>query len=169
MSDPVSVSREVLRHRHSLLAYIRAFIPDPHAVEDVFQEVSLVAIQKAAEFRDDTNFPAWVRTIARFKIQEQLRARRGVALSDALFDGMENAFTEGGDLDDRKEALRRCLGQLPEKSRQLLAWRYADGLDPAGIAGRMRQTRTGVNSLLQRLRESLRDCLARQLAAEGGR
>lgn len=169
MSDPVTVSREVLRHRHSLLAFIRAFIPDPHAVEDVFQEVSLVAIQKAAEFRDDTDFPAWARAIARFKIREHLRARRGVALSDALFDGMENAFGEGGDLDDRKEALRRCLGELPEKSRQLLAWRYAEGLDPAGIAGRMQHTRTGVNSLLQRLRESLRDCLDRQLAAEGGR
>ena len=169
MSDSVTVSREVLRHRHALLAYIRAFIPDPHAVEDVFQEVSLVAIQKAAEFRDGSNFPAWARAIARFKIQEQLRARRGVALSDALFDGMEHALAREEDLDERREALRRCLGQLPEKSRQLLAWRYADGLDPAGIAGRMQQTRTGVNSLLQRLRESLRDCLERQLAAEGGR
>jgi len=169
MSDPVTVSQQVLRHRHALLALIRSFIPDPHAVEDIFQEVSLVAIEKAAEFLDGTNFPAWARAIARFKIREHLRARRGVALSDAFFDGMESAFAQGEDLEERKEALRRCLGQLPEKSRQLLAWRYADGLDPAGIAGRMRHTRTGVNSLLQRLRESLRECLDRQIAAETGR
>src|SRR5204863_9680157 len=102
-----------------------------HAVEDIFQEISLVAIQKASEFQEGTNFVGWVRAIARHKIREHLRRRTGALLDDAFFDGFEAALDAARaaiDPDHRKEALRQCLSELQEGSRLILSWRYEEGL-----------------------------------------
>src|SRR5579864_2756523 len=112
MSDPATVSRLVLKYRHEVLAYLYSALPDYHAVEDLFQEVCLVVVQKAAEFTDGSNFVGWARTIARNKLREQLRKRTGVSIDDSFFDGLDRAFDEARaawDPDPRKEALRLCL------------------------------------------------------------
>ncbi|HVR86835.1 MAG TPA: sigma-70 family RNA polymerase sigma factor [Planctomycetota bacterium] len=171
MSDPATVSRLVLQVRHELLAYLYSALPDYHAVEDAFQETCLVAVQKAAEFRDGTNFAAWARAIARHKLREQLRKRTGVLLADAFFDGLDRAFDEARaalDPDPRKEALRLCLAELHDGARQMVSLRYDEGLDPAAIAGRMGKSRAAVNSLLQRIREILRECVDRRLTPVRG-
>ena len=168
MSDAATVTQHIVRHRHAVVAYLYGVVADYHAVEDLFQEVSLVAIQKAGEFRDGTNFVGWLRAIARNKVREHLRKRTGVLLDEALLDGLDRAFDAARaaiDPDQRKEAMRRCLDDLPPASRQLLSWRYDEGLTPAGIAERSGRSRAGVNSLLQRIRETLRDCVERRSAA----
>jgi len=167
MSDAATVTGLILRHRHEVVASLYAVVPDYHAVEDMFQEVCLVAIQKAGEYQDGTHFVAWVRAIARNKLREQLRRRSGVSFDDAFFEGLDRAFDDARaslDPDLRKEYLRRCLGDLQGGARQVLTLRYEEGLTPAGIAGRTGRTRAGVNSLLQRIRETLRDCVERRSA-----
>ena len=166
MSEPATVSALVAKHRHEVLAYLYSALPDYHAVEDVFQEVCLVAVRKAAEFQDGTNFAAWARTIARNKLREQLRKRTGVLLDDAFFEGLDQAFDEARaalDPDPRKEALRHCLSELRQGARQLVSLRYDEGLDPSAIAERMGRSRASVNSLLQRIRELLKQCVDRRL------
>jgi RNA polymerase sigma-70 factor (ECF subfamily) len=171
MSDPATVSRLLLKHRHEVLAYLYSALPDYHAVEDLFQEVCLVVVQKAADFQEGSNFAAWTRTIARNKLREQLRKRSGVLLDDAFFDGLDRAFEEARaalDPDLRKEALRLCLSELQEGARQIVTLRYDEGLDPASIAGRMGRSRASVNSLLQRIREILKECVGRRLRTVHG-
>jgi len=167
LSDAARIAQLVVKHRHGLLAYLYGVLPDAHVAEDLFQEVCVVAVQKAAEFQDGTNFVAWARTIARNKLREQLRRRSGIAVDDAFFDGLETAFDDARaafDADARKEALRGCLGELQDRARQMLVWRYEEGLTAASIAERTGQSRAGVNSLLQRVREILRDCVQRKAA-----
>src|SRR4029079_5457199 len=170
MSTAATVSQLVVKHRHELLAYLYSALPDYHAVEDLFQEVCLVVVQKAADFQDGTNFAAWARTIARHKLREQLRKRSGLLLDDAFFDGLEQAFDEARaalDPAPRKEALRLCLSELQEGARQIVTLRYDEGLDPAAIADRMGRSRIAVNSLLQRIREILKECVERRLRMVG--
>jgi len=162
LSDAAQIAQLIVKHRHGLLAYLFGVLPDAHTAEDLFQEVCVVAVQKAAEFQDGTNFVAWARTIARNKLREHLRRRSGVSVDDAFFDGVESAFDAVRDPDVRKEALRRCLGDVQDRTRQMLVWRYEEGLTAASIAERMGQSRAGVNSLLQRVREILRECVERR-------
>lgn len=167
MSETAAVAQLILKHRHGLLAYLYGVVPDYHAVEDIFQEISLVAIQKAAEFQEGTNFIGWVRAIARHKTREHLRRRTGALLDDAFFDGFEAALDAARaaiDPDHRKEALRQCLSELQEGSRLILSWRYEEGLSPAGIGERTGRSRAAVNSLLQRIREILKECVERRSA-----
>ena len=165
MSDAAHIAQLVVKHRHGILAYLYGVIPDAHVAEDLFQEVCVVAVQKAAEFQDGTSFVAWARTIARNKLREHLRRRTGVVVDDAFFDGIESAFdaVQGAtDADGRKDALRRCLDQVQDRARQMLVWRYEEGLSAEAIAGRAGQSRAAVNSLLQRVREILRECVERR-------
>jgi len=167
LSDAARIAQLVVKHRHGLLAYLYGVIPDAHVAEDLFQEVCVVAVRKAAEFQDGTNFVAWARSIARHKLREQLRRRSGISVDDAFFEGVESAFDAAGagvDPDARKEALRGCLGEVQDRARQMLVWRYEEGLSAAAIAERMGQSRAAVNSLLQRVRELLRDCVQRRSA-----
>ena len=163
MSDPAAIAQLVLKHRHGLLAYLYAAVPDAHAVEDLFQEICLVAVRKAAEFEDGSDFAAWARAIARHKVREHLRVRRGVTVDEAFFDSLDAAFPPAVD-DRRKDALRRCLEEIQARARQILAWRYDDGLSPGDIARRTGQSRAAVNSILQRVRETLRACADQRLA-----
>jgi RNA polymerase sigma-70 factor (ECF subfamily) len=153
-SNPTDVSRLLVEHRHALQAYLYGFLHDHHSVDDVFQELSIVAIQKAGEFETGTNFLAWAFSIARNKLREYLRSRRGIVIGDTVFDKMEEAFAHAADqdLERRKSALRRCLSLLEDRERRFLTRRYLQGLSPGAIAVETRQTRTAVNSLLQRLR-----------------
>lgn len=167
MSDAASIARDFVRHRHALLAFLRAAVPDPHTAEDLFQEVCLVAIRKAAEFEDGTDFAAWARAIARHKVREHLRVRRGIPVDDAFFDALEAAFARPApDAERRREALRLCLAGLQDHARRVLGLRYEEGLAPADIAARTGGSRASVNSLLQRTRELLRECVARRFAGE---
>lgn len=169
MSDAATVTQLIVKHRHGVSAYLYSVLPDTHAVEDVFQEVCIVALQKAAEYQDGTNFVGWVRAIARNKLREHLRRRTGVLLDDAFFESLDQAFEEArgdGDADRRKDDLRRCLDDLQEGSRELLKWRYEEALTPAAIGARLGRSRFAVNSLLQRIRETLKDCVERRAAAE---
>lgn len=171
MSDAASVSRLVLKHRHEVLAYLYSVLGDYHAVEDVFQEVCLVAVQKAGDFEDGTNFAAWARVIARNKLREQLRKRSGILLNDEFFEGLDRAFDEARarlDPDPRKEALRHCLSELQQGARQIVSLRYDQGLDPAAIAAQTGKSRAAVNSLLQRIRELLKECVERRLGPVSG-
>ncbi len=168
MSDPARVSQHLLKHRHGLLAFIHGLVADPHAAEDLFQEVSLIVVQKAAEFQEGTNFPAWARSILRNKVREHLRKRQGVQVDNSLLEELDRDFRaveEGLDPDGRREALRRCLGKLTDRVRRALVLRYDQGLSPGEIGDRTGQTRQAVNSLLQRAREALRECVERGLAA----
>ena len=167
MSDAAHIAQLVVRHRHGILAYLYGVVPDAHVAEDLFQEVCVVAVQKAAEFQDGTSFVAWARTIARNKLREHLRRRTGVLVDDAFFDGIESAFdaVQGSiDPDTRKDALRRSLDQIQDRARQMLVWRYEEGLTAETIAGRAGQSRAAVNSLLQRVREILRECVERRMS-----
>ena len=164
MSDAAHIAQLVVKYRHGLLAYLYGSVPDAHIAEDLFQEVCVIAVQKAAEFQDGTSFIAWARTIARNKLREHLRRRSGVSVDDAFFDGLESAFDAVRDPDVRKDALRRCLGEIQDRTRQMLVWRYEEGLTAAAIAERTGQSRAGVNSLLQRVREILRECVERRTA-----
>ncbi len=58
--------QRLLEERVRLLAYIWAIVRDSHVAEDVFQEVSLLAVRKRSEIVDQTAFPVWLRKSARF-------------------------------------------------------------------------------------------------------
>ena len=67
---------------------------------------------------------------------------------------------DGGDL--QKEALRRCLAELPARSRRAVELRYGEGRSRDAIAAELELTPEGAKSLLMRIRRALGDCIRRK-------
>lgn len=171
--DKHSLARLLLRNRDNLFAFISSLVRDPVTAEDIFQQVSLVILQKEKEGVQVEKFPAWSREIARRTILDYWkRSKREVScLSEQSVSAVEAAFarheaeTMSGST-DLMERLRRCLNELPRHLRDLVSLRYEKGLSMKSIARSLRRSAGAVQVALSRTRTSLLDCTKR-LKTEG--
>lgn len=157
-----------LQFQPAIRSYILSMIPDFSQADDVMQETFLVVTRKAASFELGTSFPAWVKTIARFKALEALRSGRGrfESLSQEVLEalGAERGDFRG-DPDGRLALLAKCIDELAPQARRSIELRYRNDHLPPEIADRMGCTVQSVNVTLSRARAFLRDCVLRKMAA----
>lgn len=158
-------------HWTEVYGLLMAITRHPATAEELSQDVFVVALKKGMVPGPATRL--WLREVARRLALNELRRKRPRAVSaaclEALADGRaadplavgENAF------EDELAALRRCLAELPEPDRQVLAGRYTHNRSLADIAGEVRQTVGYLKQRFFRLRRRLAECVERRLAASG--
>ena len=155
-----------LKHQPAVRGYILSMIPDFSLADDLVQETFLVVTRKADSFVLGTSFLAWVRTIARFKVLETLRAdnRRPSCLSEEILEILageeENAPVEA---DTYMKHLDHCLGKLAPQARRAIELRYRGDHRPPEIARLLGCTVPSVNVTLSRARAFLRNCVDQQM------
>ena len=160
---------EQVRQEHTRLrAFIRSLGVRSEAVDDVAQECFILALEKLDQFERGTDFGAWVRGMARRLVMNLLRKeqRRQLILSDAVTQFMaetaDDAFADDR-LVEKVEALRTCMHQMPERSRDLVRMRYFEELSPGAIASRLERTANDVRQMLFRLRRMLMECVEKRM------
>ena len=121
--DHESFVRALTRCERVIRAYIRgAGISRPEDVDEITQEVSLIAWQKFDHLENVDEFPRWACVIARYRVLEfrRKRFRDRLVLDDKVF---ELLVKEALEETDRNEAilrhLERCLEELPPTSRKV--------------------------------------------------
>lgn len=155
-----------VQYQPAVRGYILAMIPDFSAADDVMQETFLTVTRKAASFEIGTSFAAWVKTIARYKALEALRARRFDTLSEDVLQALGTEPRElHADADERLALLRSCLNQLAPQARKSIDYRYQNDHLPPQIADLMGCTVQSVNVTLSRARAFLRECVIRKMAS----
>ena len=155
-----------LQFQPAVRGYVLSMSPDFSLADDVMQEVFLVVTRKAASFEIGTSFPAWVKTIARFKALEAIRAGRSrcETLSEEVLQALGAERSEfHGDTDERLALLATCLQELAPQARRSIDLRYKQDHLPPQIAGLMGCTVQSVNVTLSRARAFLRDCVLRKM------
>lgn len=153
-----------IQHQPAIRGFVLAMIPNFSLADDVVQETFLVVTRKADSFEIGTSFAAWVKTIARFKALEAIRARRYESLSDEVLEALSTEPRElGGDSDERIVWLRGCLEQLAPQARRSIDYRYQNEHLPPQIASLMGCTVQSVNVTLSRARAFLRECVLRKM------
>jgi RNA polymerase sigma-70 factor (ECF subfamily) len=160
-----------LRHQGELRAFIGSVVRDRSVRDDVLQETALVLWREFERYDRARSFGGWARGIASrllLKRLEQL-GRQPFLLPPEAIAEVQNAFDRLGDeADARREGLERCLEDLPEKSRGLLALRYEQGLSLSQIAERIETSMDAAHKTLSRIRAKLQECVERRLrSAEG--
>lgn len=167
----IHVQQLFVKHQGVLKGYVLGLVPEFASAEDVLQEVFLTVTAKAGQFEEGTNFVAWARSIARFKILEHWRARRGEpqALSNEMLESLAASAPEvEPELQiERERALKGCLAQLSPTVRELVELRYAQEHKPGEMARIKNWTPEAVYVALSRARAALRACLEKQLALSG--
>jgi len=167
---PVATQDEVAVELHARLrAFVGGRISDPHAADDVAQEVLLRLHRNLGELRADDRLDAFAYRIARNAVIDHYRSRARV--NEAALppeDVIARIETDGGVDDERddhheRQELARCLEpivrRLPEPYREALTLTDLGDLTQSEAAERAGVTVPGMKSRVQRARAQLHEQL----------
>lgn len=154
--------------RADLRAFIRAVVPDRALRDDILQEVSAALWKYFDQYDRSRPFAPWARTVTARLIVHNLKSRQKTSRLVELLPpdvielmaGTEDVVAEGDPRWDM-ELLKRCLGQLPERSQRLVQLRYREGLKLEEMAAQLGSTADAVRMALNRLRLRLARCLTK--------
>jgi RNA polymerase sigma-70 factor (ECF subfamily) len=164
------VQQLFVRHQTVILAYVLSLEPNLTDAQDIVQETFLTISRKADSFTADTNFPAWVCTVARYQTLnfQRSRARRLPTLDEDVLSLLESDHEiNGPQYEEEISLLQSCLKQLAPKARDIIWARYHRQRLPEEIASEIGWTANAVRVALSRARVTLRDCLAQQISLKG--
>lgn len=155
--------RALSRYERVVRAYIRgAGISRPEDVDEIVQEVSLIAWRKFDQLNDVDEFPRWACVIARHRVLEfrRSRFRDRLVLNEKVFDLLlEEALDESDRHEARLRQLERCLDELPPASRKLVNAAYEPGASIDELARSAGKRANALYQQLWRLRQILRKCV----------
>lgn len=171
---PESFRTLVMNHNRAVRLYLARYVNCSSQVEDLAQEVFLVAFRQLRQFRNQAKFSTWLIGIARNTALHHLRAevkRRNK--QQQLFEReiarrrltrLENEAAEVVELELKLDALRECLDQLPPHSRELVDRYYFEKQTSSSIATDSDQKSSSIRMKLLRIRRILQQCITSKLA-----
>jgi RNA polymerase sigma-70 factor (ECF subfamily) len=160
-------------HRHWLRTALFARLQNADAVDEVMQELAVVALRASSPVRDESRIGPWLYRVA---VRQALLYRRTRGRSRRT----ENGFREVSDRHDdeaatygdphvqalsveRSERVRGEVAALPRRDREILLLKYAEDLSYREIGDRLGLSVSAVEARLHRarmrLRTKLRDCV----------
>jgi RNA polymerase sigma-70 factor (ECF subfamily) len=157
---------QLLTHEQTrLFGYIVMLLGEVNDASNVLQQTNLVLWRKADDFSMETNFHVWAKKVAYYQTLAYLRDRKRDKhiFDEKLLDQLASRPTVV-DEDERRVALRHCLGVISRDSLDLLQQRYAPGKSISEIASQQQKTEGAVKMALMRIRQSLVHCIEGQLA-----
>jgi RNA polymerase sigma-70 factor, ECF subfamily len=168
-SVQAGITRLFARHQAQLKAYAYAICRDAHLADDIVQEVAVVLITRTSAYDPERPFLPWAIGIARNKTLEMLRGRGRslLVLDETMLDRVETALvnTAGPDYAEaRLDAMMTCVEQVPPDARAVLGMKYVKGMSAQEIAAATHRNASAINSLLQRLRARVVECVDRRMA-----
>lgn len=148
-------------------AYLALHVRDAETVNDLAQETFLHAYEHLADYTPGTDFPAWLKTIARTQALKHWRSRqRKQAAHDRYLAAIQDRLVRGAQALEEREPvetmlakLRRCVDKLSGHARELVRLRYFENRPSREIAGLQGTSVNHVNVTLFRVRQALGQCV----------
>ncbi len=169
--EPDLYLKVVRRFELSLRSYLASQLYDQADVDDLAQEVFIAAYRDLGGFRQDGDFGAWLRGIARNRLLGHFRSIQRRANATERFREevarltaaeLEAAEQTGGE--DKIERLLHCIARLPEKLRRVVH-QGLEGAKPAALAEEMQTSVPAIYQLHYRANQLLRDCMNQKITA----
>lgn len=160
LGDRKAIADFIYQYSDSVFSFLYRRLDDRTVVEDLCQEVFLVAWSKLGNFEGRSSLKTWLCAIAQNKVADFYRKQiRELPLGDG-WDEETFAHSDSPLIDveqdfDRRiqeERIRTTLLRLPEGYRAVLRWRYWDGQSLQDIALETGRTVKSIERLLSRAR-----------------
>jgi RNA polymerase sigma-70 factor (ECF subfamily) len=140
----------------------------PREVDDLVQEVFLLALRKLHSLRDATRFGAWLGTITRNRANDYHRKAIPVERATEPADDDHAEARPTDHVTEQEAAMTLAvLRMLPETYREPLLLRLVEGMTGPEIAARMGLTHGSVRVNLHRGMQMLREKLAEKTSGVG--
>lgn len=159
--------RIMMRERPKVLSFIRAIVRDRHLAEDIYQEISIDALEHREEINDERHLQRWLRHVARNRSINTYRKQRKSPLifNDTLVDTLEREWRDYDEVGTPQTlaALDKCIERLSPYARRLIELRYSEGLSGKKLADVVNRKTTTVYVAIARIHRALGNCIRHQL------
>jgi len=146
--------------RDDVFAYTATLLRDSAAAEDVTAQAFERAYQRRSRFDARRGSPrAWLFGIARNAALDELRRRKRAATAEMPPPPQDPSPDEAAQLAAERDAVRRALGGLPARDRELIALKYHADLSNAEIAEVLGVNANHAGTLLHRAMTKLREAI----------
>lgn len=192
MTDPSTLTEELIAFRPDLLRFARLQLRDDHMAEDVVQDAFLAAVAGLDRYAGQASFKTWVFAILKNKIADTIRTRgatinvSSLVEEEEVFDKVfDSLFKENGhwapgcrpaDWGDPHEAMEQqqfwvifdaCLNHLPANTGRVFMMREFLELDIEEICRDLAIATGNCYVILHRARHQLRGCLEKTWFGQG--
>jgi RNA polymerase sigma-70 factor (ECF subfamily) len=158
-----------MANQKRIYAFILGLVPNHEDAEDLFQQTVLVMWSKFNNFARGTSFAAWAITIAKYQIlgRRKQYSRRSLQFSQMALELLQQESEEFVEqLDNRMQAMRRCIRKLNQKDYELIQMRYEKEISVKTIAERVGHSVQSVYKRLAHIHDALVQCIRRTIAKE---
>jgi RNA polymerase sigma factor (sigma-70 family) len=146
--------------RDDVFAYTATLLRDSAAAEDVTAQAFERAYGRRSRFDARRGSPrAWLFGIARNAALDELRSRKRAASAELPPPKRDPAPDEVAELAAERDAVRRALGRLGARDRELIALKYHADLSNAEIADVIGVSASNAGTLLHRAMTKLREAV----------
>lgn len=158
----------LLENERAIFGFIHSLTQDIGATEELRQELAERLWNKFDQYDGSRPFVAWAIGFARLMVFEWRRAQTKLPIpmsDEALNQLADDAADRAESRDEIYAALRECSAGLTELQRKALHQRYFEETPVKQIAKAWGRTQMAVYKVLNRVHESLADCLRTKLDA----
>ena len=151
----------VLSSQRRIYVYILSLVLHPADADDLLQDTLALMWQKFDEFQAGTDFVAWGKTIARYKVMNYFKKNKSAKLQfdDELLKLIESESNQMDNLSDRREVMKRCLTKLSEKELGLINMRYQQDCSFKKMALKRGISKQSVYRAISRIHAKLVKCI----------
>jgi RNA polymerase sigma-70 factor (ECF subfamily) len=157
----------LLSNQKQIYLYILSLVVHPSDAEDILQDTLAEMWRGFKEFKAGTNFVAWGKTIAKFKILSYRKKNWNSKLlfDDEVMEVLESESDTLGNLSERLDAMKKCSKKLSEKELYFLQMRYELGLSFIKIASQYGVSKQRIYSIISHIHAKLARCIKYTLNA----
>lgn len=159
-----------LRSEREIFRYVAALVPNVTDAEDIVQQTALALWEKFDAYDPAQPFTPWACRFALNKARQWAeRHQRWKAFLDGELaeELARRREALGPEIDARLRRLEGCLGKLPAEQRSMVEGYYYRREDIETLSANSGRTVTATYKALQRIRQSLQDCIERLPDGEG--
>jgi len=150
----------------SLRGFIRMLGARDSYVDDIAQEVYIVAFRRFDTYDPEKSFLSWVRGIARNILLNERRkaARHQRIINENLTDDLAQeesgeTVTHALEVSEFVAAMHECMGELSLYHEALLRRRYEEDKNASVLAEDFKMSPAAVRQALMKIRGFLQDCI----------
>jgi RNA polymerase sigma-70 factor (ECF subfamily) len=170
--DEAAIFVETLfgKHHSEIYAYLLRMLREPELAADLTQDAFIKAYRNYETLEKPENARAWLYQIAHRVALDEIRRRKIIRFlpwtgeSPGSVPSAERLVMDAHLSSD----MQRALGRIPERQRAALLLAELHDLTGLELAAALGVSHVAARALLTRARESLRQALASERAAEAG-
>lgn len=139
-------------------------VPNFNDADDIMQETSATMWERKEDFESGTDFVAWGRRIAYFKVldyRKRIQRTRKVVFSEEMFNVIKDTFSSQANVTDGYiQGLSDCIQKLRANDKHLINLRYSLGLTVKNLSQRLNSSTRSIYYSL-RIQGLLLECMER--------